>query len=159
MKNKNNRGFTLIELLVVISILALVLSITMYLVTSIIRNAKGKTYLTTINEIEKAASNYITENSSELLFVSNDDNATETQCVSVQDLIDYGFLDNTVINSNVTEDKKVNIGDYIYVERNKTTKTIEKNVYIYDEKTSINNICKATAIAGADINFEVNHSL
>lgn len=155
-KKKNDRGFTLIELLAVISILALVLSITMYSVTSIIRNAKEKTYLTTINEIEKAASNYITENSSELLFVSDDDNTTETQCVSVQDLIDYAFLDNNVINSNVTEDKKVNIGDYIYVERNKTTKTIEKNVYIYDEKTSINNICKATVIAGADINFEVN---
>ena len=156
MKKKNDRGFTLIELLAVISILALVLSITMYSVTSIIRNAKGKTYLTTINEIEKAASNYITENSSELLFISDDDNTTETQCVSVQDLIDYAFLDNNVINSNVTEDKKVNIGDYIYVERNKTTKTIEKNVYIYDEKTSINSICEATVIAGADINFEVN---
>ena len=57
MKKMGNKGFTLVELLVTLAVISMVLSITVYAVNNAIRKGKEKTYLTTINEIEKAIFN------------------------------------------------------------------------------------------------------
>lgn len=137
----NRKGFTLIELLAVIAVLSLVLSVTIYSVTTLIRNAKEKTYATTINEMEKAAGNYSLEKNDELFFVENSDHSAEYQCITVKNLIDSGFLDNTVVKSRVTDDRMVSVDDYIYLERNIDNKVITKMSYTpTDEDASL--ICK-----------------
>lgn len=81
--------------MVVIAVLSFVISIAMYSVTNLIKNANEKTYATTKNEIEKAASNYLIENSNRLFFVPLDNsinNDKEYQCVTVQNLVDVGFF-------------------------------------------------------------------
>ena len=40
----------------------------------------------------------------------------------VQNLIDYGYLDNNVVNSNISEKETVNKEDYIYIEKDINTK-------------------------------------
>ena len=119
--------------MVVIAVLSFVISIAMYSVTNLIKNANEKTYATTKNEIEKAASNYLIENSNRLFFVPLDNsinNDKEYQCVTVQNLVDAGFLDNNVIKASVDKDKTVSMNDYIYVERNKETKSVVRRDYM-----------------------------
>ena len=152
----NRKGFTLVELLAVLTILSLVLSITMYSVTSLIRNAKEKTYATTVNEVEKAAGNYLLENGNELFFsnssISNNENA-ESKCVTVQDLVDYDFLNKDVVKSSISENKNVQLTDYVYIERNKTTKAIERSIYPF---SGFDAICKANIKGSGDINATFN---
>ena len=119
--------------MVVIAVLSFVISIAMYSVTNLIKNANEKTYATTKNEIEKAASNYLIENSNRLFFVPLDNsinNDKEYQCVTVQNLVDAGFLANNVIKASVDKDKTVSMNDYIYVERNKETKSVVRRDYM-----------------------------
>ena len=148
----NRKGFTLVELLAVLTIL----SITMYSVTSLIRNAKEKTYATTVNEVEKAAGNYLLENGNELFFsnssISNNENA-ESKCVTVQDLVDYDFLNKDVVKSSISENKNVQLTDYVYIERNKTTKAIERSIYPF---SGFDAICKANIKGSGDINATFN---
>ena len=49
----NKKGFTLIELLVVIAVLSFVISIAMYSVTNLIKNANEKTYATQRMKLKK----------------------------------------------------------------------------------------------------------
>lgn len=152
-KTVNKNGFTLIELLVVIAILALVLSITIYSVTGVIKNVKEKTYKVTINEVEKAAIDYLNENSDDIFFIKN--GSYEYQCVTVKELIDYGFLNKDVTKSQINDNgDTINANNYIYLERNIGTKTLEKNVYIID--SSYNNICLISANVGGNILIKAN---
>ena len=156
-KNENvKKGFTLIELLVVISVLALVMSISMYAVTTVINNAKKKTYATTVNEIENAANEYVLENSDDKPFLLDDDNTNiEYQCVKVINLIEQGFLHKDVTNSVVNDNgRNVGIDDYIYIERNSNSKAIVKSVYIMDEKYT--NYCNIVFKTKGDITFTSN---
>ena len=90
--SKNNKGFTLIELLATIAILAIVVSITLYVSLSAIEKSREKSYKVTINNIEKEAANYLLENSDRLFFISDTkDLSAEYQCITVQNLIDMGY--------------------------------------------------------------------
>ena len=157
MNINNKKGFTLIELLVTIALLGLVISITMYFTTSAIRNAKNKTYETTINEVEKAAGNYLVENSDELFFISNGD--IEYQCINVQNLIDYGFLNSDVTKSQIDSDgTKIGSENFIYIERSTATKAIQKKIYITDINNGYSRMCAASTITTGSINFILNPS-
>lgn len=154
---KNKKGFTLIELLAVIVILAIVLSIIGYIVVTNINKAKKESYKVTISNIENNVNDYLLENSNRLFFLTNntdDENERyEYQCVTVQNLIDFGYLKDKVTESYVSDDKHVDKNDYIYIERNYKTKAIEKVVYA-NEKYIID-ICNEAVKAIADINILV----
>ena len=130
MKKINNKGFTLIELLTTITILAVVLSITLFFGVNLIKNAREKSYEVTKNNVEKAAVAYLKENN-DITFVERNDvsEKTEYQCIQVKNLIDYGYFDTEILKSEYKQDKKVTPGQFIYVERNKTTKTITNSSF------------------------------
>ena len=91
----NKRGFTLIELLVVIALIAVVAGIGAYVTLNVIGKTREKSYKITINNIEQNASAYIIENKDGIYFTSIDD-TYEYQCVTVQNLVSKGYLDNNV---------------------------------------------------------------
>ena len=147
----NKKGFTLIELLIVIAIIALIISISIYAVLGVVKSAREKTYQITLNNIESKISSYVTENNDKLFYVTNENNSYEYQCITVQNLIDYGYLDNNVINSKISDDENVKADNYIYIERNPSTKAVTKNKYIEDGNIIYNNICGRAVSATGDI--------
>lgn len=154
----NKKGFTLIELLVVIAVLAMVFSVVTYSISNMINETKQKTYLTTKNEIEKSAGNFLIENSDSWFFVplNNDINSgKEYHCVTIQNLVDAGFLDNNVIKASVDKDKTVSMDDYVYVERDKETKSITRKDYMANDD-SLEFICRIPINATAYITFTSN---
>lgn len=133
-KNINkSQGFTLVELLATIALLSLVVTVVIYVATGVIDSAKENSYKVTVNNIQSAASNYTFEDF-ENFWVDggylDDDN--QYQCVSVQNLIDTGYFGSDVLNSYVRENRKVNEDDYVYLERDKGTKTVIRNVIDLD---------------------------
>ena len=151
MKEKK-KGFTLVELLATIVILGIVLTITGYIVITSVDKSKEKSYKVTINNIEKNASTYLIENNNRLFFLTNNEKTIEYQCITVENLIDYGYLDNNVIKSKINEKQNVNGKDYIYIERNIKTKAIDKVIYNPTDK----NTCDIAVRALADIAIIVN---
>lgn len=118
----NNNGFTLIELLAVIVILSVIGSITAYVVLSSINNAKEKSYQVTINEIESSANSYVIENN-----VFKNDNYI---CITIKELIDYGYLKNDIVKSDVSDNRKVLLTDKVYAKKNANTKVIDEIEYL-----------------------------
>lgn len=154
MKN-NNHAFTLVELLATITILGIVLSITVYVSINAVNKDKENSYKTTKSNIEKIASTYLEENGDRLFYISkNDDTDIEYQCITIENLIDGGYLKNDVLNSQVSKDNKVNKGDYIYVERNSITKSVIKNVYVLNGED--NGVCPDAVKAESNIIFLVS---
>ena len=90
---KNMKGFSLIELLGTLVVLGIITTITIYSAINIMSGVKEKTYKTTINNIQKEASNYVLEEISATRWMDNDyvENS-EYQCVTVQNLIDAGYF-------------------------------------------------------------------
>ena len=140
------KGFTLTELLVVIVILAIIGAVASISVIKIIKDAKEKSYRVTINEIEKNANGYLNENINRLFFVpkldqnGDVDSDTEYQCITVQNLIDYGYLKDSITEAKVAENTYVGKDNYIYVERKITTKAINMTRYIFDN-TEVKELC------------------
>ena len=127
MKKLNNKGFTLIELLAVITVLAIVSTISIYVMLDVVGKAKEKSYKVTINNVKNAAIDYLKENSNDIFFISSGDN--EYQCITVGNLIDTGYFDKNVLKSPVNGIDTVKATDYIYLERDKNTKAITNSVY------------------------------
>lgn len=135
--NKNNKGFTLVELMAILIIMVLVVTIVVTRAINIIKSSKEKSYNVTVKNIENVASGYATENYMKHVWIDSElDNNKQYFCVSVGDLIDTGFLKNDVLDSYIAQDQLVSKENYIYLERNKTTKTVVRNLLInyYDEK-------------------------
>ena len=152
-KRKNNGGFTLIELLATIAILSLVSVIVIYTVTNVIKNAKDNSYMVTINNIEKESGTYVLENDKNIVWI--DDGASLYQCVTVQNLIDMGYFDNNILDSKVSEDRNVKANDYIYIEKDKNTKTITRQVLLYDGNSEFNELCGNYINSDGIINFDI----
>ena len=148
--NINKKGFTLVELLITIVILILVMSVTIYTAIRLINNSKEKSYEVTINNVIANANNYVTERN--LFFVSKDEK-TEYQCITVENLIDAGYLNNNIVNTSKTaENETVKKNDYIYIERNSQTKAVAKTEYIKNEGANEN--CDRAMMAKGDIIFK-----
>ena len=140
-KNKNKKnGFTLVELLGTIVVLSIVLGIVGLTITNTIKKAKAKSYQVTINEIESYANDYLIENSNRLFFLTkkikneetNEEYLIEYQCVTVRNLIDYGYLNNNIEESKIkinNEVRTVSKNDYIYIERDYKTKAVNEVTY------------------------------
>ena len=153
MKKLNRKGFTLIELLAVITVLAIVSTISIYVMINVIGNTKEKSYQVTINNIVSAAGEYLKENSNKLFFISTGTDNKEYQCITVQNLIDTGYFDNTVLKSQVSNEDTVQSTDYIYLERDEKTKAITKSSY-----PSNNTICGNAINSKGDIRFNLSPS-
>ena len=153
MKKLNNKGFTLVELLATIAVLSLVSTIVIYVAINVVNSAKDKSYLVTRNNVEKAAVSYLEENNDKIHFVKYDDNIDniEYQCVTVQNLIDTNYFDKDVLNSKISKDKTIrDISDsdysdsdyiYIYIERDKESKTIKNSKLITDSDSDYSTLC------------------
>ena len=153
INNKKKNGFTLIELLATIAILAIVVSITLYVSLSAIEKSKEKSYKVTINNIQKEAANYLLENSDRLFFISDTkDLSVEYQCITVQNLIDMGYFDEDITESKIDKDTNVNTNMYVYIKRDRSTKVIKETALIND---SNNVTCSQAVKAKGDISFVV----
>ena len=155
MKKLNNKGFTLTELLATLAVLSLVSTIVIYVAINVVNSAKDKSYLVTRNNVEKAAVSYLEENSDKIHFVKYDDNI-EYQCVTVQNLIDTNYFDKDVLNSKISKDKTISDSDYIYIERDKKSRTIKNSKLITDSDRDYSTICgNYNSRLDGDIEFKI----
>ena len=110
----NKKGFTLIELLATIIILSIIFTITISVVNVAVNKAKKKSQELTIN--------YISEEMNQSIWTENSANTnSEYQCITIQNLIDAGYLKQSDIEKN-----KDIISSEMYIEviRNKKNKVI-----------------------------------
>ena len=154
---KNRKGFTLVELLATIVVLSLVIGITAYVVINAIGSAKEKSYKVTVKELESNASNYLLENNGRLFFLTSQDGTYEYQCVTVENLIDYGYLSTDITESKVSENENVSIKDYVYIERDINTKAITKSIYTKTNSEYLET-CGKAVIALGDISIAASPS-
>ena len=118
----NKKGFTLIELLATIIIISIIFTITISVVNVEVNKAKKKSQELTIQNIEKQAINYISEEMNQSIWTENSANTnSEYQCITIQNLIDAGYLKQSDIEKN-----KDIISSEMYIEviRNKKNKVI-----------------------------------
>lgn len=101
MEKLNKKGFTLVELIATIVVLALVVSISAYAITNIINSAKEKNYELLIKNIKDASETYYQECKYKY---SNNSGITCNDNVTLQDLVNYGYL-----KGNGTKDDKMEI--------------------------------------------------
>lgn len=146
-------GFTLIELLATIAILSVIMSVVIYFAMNVVSSAKGNSYQVTINNVQSQANNYVMEEISAMTWIPLPSSTNQYQCVTVQKLIDAGYFNGDVLESMVAENQPLLASDYVYLERNKTTKTITKNVLLTDSRYRA--LCSAISTSGRiDIDVE-----
>ena len=156
-KNKNkDRGFTITELLVVISVLSLIMTIVIYVAISVVDNANEKTYSITVSNIEKIVDDYLLENSDRLFYIDKDANVEnlEYQCVTVNDLVETGYFKDDVYEAKVSKDRYVLKDDYVYIEREKDTKSVSKIKYLLDDEYV--SMCDKAVKAISDVSIIVS---
>ncbi len=109
----NRKGFTLVELLATIVLLALVVGISSYAITNIIKSSKEKNYNLLISNVKDASELYYEEcryadgNNSGITCTVNADGSYQ---VTLGNLVSYGYLKgNGTIKSSTNEQ---NIGKY-----------------------------------------------
>lgn len=110
---KNNKGFTLIELIATIVILALVMGISTYSISAIIKNSKEKNYELLINNIKDAAENYYQEckySNNTGITCSRDDEGN--LITKLESLVTYGYLKSNDTDSSSSQ-KIVNPKDNV----------------------------------------------
>lgn len=100
----NNKGFTLIELIATIVILALVMGISTYSISAIIKNSKEKNYELLINNIKDAAENYYQEckysNNTGITCSTDDEGKLITK---LESLVTYGYLKSNDTDSSSSQ--------------------------------------------------------
>ena len=96
-KNNNRGGFTLVELLATLAVLSVVITIVIYTTVSVIKNAKEKSYLFTMNNIVNNAYNYVLEKLDNAIWINKDN--YQYQCVSVANLVESGYFKNDISRS------------------------------------------------------------
>lgn len=140
MEKLNKKGFTLVELIATIVVLALVVSISAYAITNIINSAKEKNYELLIKNIKDASETYYQE-----CKYSNNSGITCNDTVTLQELVNYGYL-----KGNGTEDNKMeiinpkdnkNIGACSIAVKYENGKLTIKNKTNIESKTDDNNSC------------------
>ncbi len=101
IKNKLSFGFTLIELLAVIIILGIVLVIAIPTVNNLIIESREKAYNQTVENIEKAAQLYVSNEVSALKHLRDNGDFIE---LTLQDLVNNNYLSAKIVNPITRED-------------------------------------------------------
>ena len=154
---KHISGFTLVELLAALAVLSIVLTIVIYLALNIINNSKQKSYQVTINNIQASAGDYLIEDIASNMWVDGDLGNYQYQCVTVQNLIDAGYFKSDVLDSMVSDDAYVKADDAVYVERDKTSKSITKSILLVSSASGYSGLCDGINTSGK-ITFDVSPS-
>ncbi len=115
-----NKAFTLIELLAVIIVLGILLGILVPSVIKTIGESKQKAYNTTVESIKTAAESYINMDADPT--VKQELANTGTSVITLDELIDAGFLPNEVIDPFTNEPLTGTV----------TITKISENKYTYD---------------------------
>lgn len=148
----NKKGFTLIELLVTIVIVGLVIALSTYGITQILKNAENQKNILSVSSIKEAARIYSGGADSVSWKDGNDYNVF---CVTIGELMNKGLLEkNADIENNFTKD------NFVVVKRNKITHVIEKEEFAVKDDSNYNfcinqiiipseNIIKAPAISNS----------
>ena len=108
----NNKGFTLMELLAVLVIIGVVFGITFYILRGTMATSLTQMDEAVNNQIYEAAKSYVIETNQQF-------NRSGYACVSLQELIDYGYVNNVD-----------NPHQIIKITRNLETKVIEEIKYV-----------------------------
>ena len=82
-KRLDKKGFTLVELLAVISILSIISVAVIVTATNIIGSSKDKSYMVTVNNIEKYTESYVVENDKSIFWLPTGVNNKVYQCITV----------------------------------------------------------------------------
>lgn len=96
---KNKKGFTLIELLAVVALIALISLVVVPSVINIVNKNKPKLSSTTEKLILSAAEMYLDANQTEFIKAKD-----AVYCPTVQDLVDNGFLEESLIDIETGEE-------------------------------------------------------
>ena len=158
IKKKNNQGFTLIELLAVISVLSLIVTVVIYVSLNVIDNAKENSYQVTINNVIGDVNSYVLENKDNRDWNTVSMTDYEYQCVTVQNLIDSGYLGGDVLSSNVSEGVNLKSSDYIYLERDRKNYAITKKVLLVGDYLDVYSDRCALLETEGEISLVVNPS-
>ena len=136
MKKLNKKGFTLVELLAVIVVIALVLGLVTYSVINVYNSAKTNSYAVNEKSILEAARLFANgDQASEQPRIWYEDDKYEYFCTSIQELKNYGLLKKEIKTENIPE------YSFIYVGRNKETKTIDLTEITTSSKEERNSAC------------------
>ena len=119
---KKDRGFTLIELLAVIALIALLALVVVPSVMNVITGNKDKLDSTTTKLIYTATENYLDYNQTEYIKEKG-----AVYCVSIQTLIDNGFLEENLVDTKTGEPIDKN-----YIVKSSYVKDLFKNKYEYE---------------------------
>ena len=149
---KNDRksydtGFTLIELLCIIAILSLIIGVVYSSSLNVINKAKEKNYKININNVEKAAVNYALEYIDSLLWINVNGNNYSYKCIFVQELIETGYLKNSLLDSEVANNRKLNLNDSIYIAIDNNKKVILQSDLVYDDNDVLSSVCRNNNIS------------
>ena len=142
MKKKKKIGFTLVELLGVIVVLGIVVSITIITITSVMNNSKKKTYVLTENNILTTALTYAKENNNK--FYNDSSNNREYQCITIQELIELGYLRKDVAESKILDgETPINVKENMvaFIERTMDSKVFNEGHLIKNSTDEINQYC------------------
>ena len=134
----NKKGFTLAELIGVIVVLSLICLITVPAISSVLKANKKSLCETQLNNILAAAKSYASENI--LSMPISDEEGKNTKTITIQELVDYGFIEGNIQNPVTKEE--------FDMETEITIKKVGKKLdFIFgtneEEEKAIYNLCVA----------------
>ena len=92
----NNKGFTLIELLATVALLAVIVTISFISINSMIKQSKVNNCETIVNNLKSAASEYVSDNRYNKVFVDSIEHIT----VNGSETLKSSFNVDTLVNGN-----------------------------------------------------------
>lgn len=151
----NKKGFTLVELLAVIVILSLLALLTSTAVTKLVKEAKNELSVTQIELIKSSAETWGAENLNRL------PSAGECSYLTLEDLKNYGLLDNKILdpknNEDIPNDLKIKITTTLSKYGNPTTdyevnpESIEGCVWLYEPVCTYADVDNSNTLNLSDI--------
>lgn len=129
------KGFSLIELLATILLISLVLGGGITIVTNTIKKSEEKSQVLALNNIKKTANTYVEEYANDIAWIDDkDNNNNKFSCVSIDSLINKGYISNKDISSKYQD--KIPKSRYIIVTRDQDKNIISQE---FDNKGKCSN--------------------
>lgn len=140
------KGFTLVELLAVVVIISLIAGIGITIYLNAIKNSKEQATLLAIDSVKSAAELYSKENTGEIKWIyqydSNGKEESQYICMTVQQLINYGYFNEDFFKKDIYENK---LNSNTYIEINRDLNSSNTEVKIRNEDTNSDE-CEMSAV-------------